>query len=244
MTLRILAHNHLHASNLMFYLSDSVTRPSPPQQPQSKARLTKISMARVKHARPVDDRDSSPSLGINSPPRGRSRARARAPREWTPFEMTTVLSLLCKGVHRTAGGALTFATELNEALNPGGPSRAAYARDVPVADVEALLGRLAVEKKAALAFIERTPPLKITRAKRRVFERDIGFDGSLREWNDGRRERERELLPERLAGLVEQQKRDEEAAKERGLARHLDYDGMACCLSVVRVTKADSRDGC
>jgi hypothetical protein len=71
-------------------------------------------------------------------------------REWTDFEMQAVLALICKRVHLDKGGALTFATALNEALNgkPGEGSN--MSNDIDVQDVEVLLEWIYREKKGAL----------------------------------------------------------------------------------------------
>ena len=69
-------------------------------------------------------------------------------REWSDYEMQTVLALLCKGIHHKKGGALTFATALNEALN--GKRREHMDDDVDVGDVEILLQWIYREKKGAL----------------------------------------------------------------------------------------------
>jgi hypothetical protein len=86
---------------------------------------------------------------------------------------------------------LTFATALNECLNRGsaGSGGPDFHADIPLEEVEALLTRLGKEKKSAMAYIETHPPMRITRAKRLVFKRDIGFDGSKVEWKTGRREK-------------------------------------------------------
>ncbi|KAI0128416.1 hypothetical protein BJ170DRAFT_682209 [Xylariales sp. AK1849] len=116
--------------------------------------------------------------------------------EWTPFELNIVLALICKGEH-TRLNSLQFATKVNEALN--GNSVGAYDNDIPVGDVEDLLRAVEKNKKGALAFIERQPhPHVLTRTKRRVFERNLPFDGSLAEWVGGRREevrRMKEMMP-------------------------------------------------
>lgn len=69
-------------------------------------------------------------------------------REWSDYEMQTVLALICKGFHLKKGGALSFATALNEALN--GKRREHMDDDVEVEDVALLLEWLEKEKKGAL----------------------------------------------------------------------------------------------
>ncbi|KAH8203350.1 hypothetical protein TruAng_002445 [Truncatella angustata] len=114
--------------------------------------------------------------------RGSSRGH-----RWTKFELDIVLSLICKLEHLTSL-PLTFTTKLNEALNGTG-NHIAYDDDIPVDDVRALLTHIEKEKKGPLAFIERQPaPHRITRMKKRVFERNISFTGSQTEWIAGRRD--------------------------------------------------------
>jgi hypothetical protein len=122
-------------------------------------------------------------------------------REWTDFEINIVLALICKGDHLT-NSIFDFTTKVNEALNGKRPGD--YADDIPVADVQRLMSVMEKNKKAAFAFIERQPrPKVLTRAKKRVFQRDIPFDGSLREWHqDGRKERfERARQPAQPRGM-------------------------------------------
>lgn len=69
-------------------------------------------------------------------------------RQWSDYEMQTVLALICKGFHLKKGGALSFATALNEALN--GKRREHMDDDVEVEDVALLLEWLEKEKKGAL----------------------------------------------------------------------------------------------
>ncbi|KAJ9155122.1 hypothetical protein NKR23_g2306 [Pleurostoma richardsiae] len=139
-------------------------------------------------------------------------------RHWTPFEMDTVLALLCKGVHRRRGGLLTFATHLNEALAIGYRGQD---RDIELEDVEAMLRVVLREKKAAIALIERQPTNHITRTQKRAFARSIPFDGSLREWvSGGRKEREEKAErrnKERGKGKGKEMKRAGAAATERKL---------------------------
>jgi hypothetical protein len=102
-----------------------------------------------------DDEDSIVSRAAAKPPH---RKKERLPRargetgehEWTDFEMQAVLALLCKGVHLRPGGALTFATALNEALNGPTGSRNSMDDDVDVGDVEDLLAWIYTDKKGAL----------------------------------------------------------------------------------------------
>ncbi|KAK0738584.1 hypothetical protein B0T18DRAFT_433367 [Schizothecium vesticola] len=101
-------------------------------------------------------------------------------RQWSDYEIQTVLALICKGFHLKKGGALSFATALNEALN--GKRREHMDDDVDVEDVALLLEWLEKEKKGALAFVERQSTHVITRVARRVFHKNLPFDGSKEEW--------------------------------------------------------------
>lgn len=116
---------------------------------------------------------------------------------WRDSEIHTVLCLLCRGLHRTEGGIMTFAAHLNEALNPIGRRDADYTRDIDVEDVRDLLARIFCEKKAAVAFIERQRTTRITRSQWRAFARNLDFVGTLDEWEAGgrrRREQDRHAL--------------------------------------------------
>jgi len=97
--------------------------------------------------------NSSSRGGKTGDKRGRKSAKRKAGsnREWTEFEMQTVLALICKRVHLRKGGVLTFATALNEALNGRvGQRRGTMEDDVDVEDVDALLAWIYKEKKGAL----------------------------------------------------------------------------------------------
>ncbi|KAI0024819.1 hypothetical protein F4780DRAFT_478607 [Xylariomycetidae sp. FL0641] len=94
---------------------------------------------------------------------------------------------------------IPFAKKLNQAINGAGK---AFNRDIPLHDVRSMLATVYNNRKAALCFIDRQPGAGIiTRAKKRVFQRALGFDGSLAEWTaGGRREkvaRERRAMLER-----------------------------------------------
>lgn len=141
-------------------------------------------------AMPADPLESMAGISRNPSP---TPTRFLSGRRWTEFELRTVLSLLCKGIHRSTD-ALGFGTALNNALNAGH-----HELDIPVDDVRDLLAWVYRRKKAAVAFIDRQITARITRTAVRVFARDLGFDGTLREWVvEGRRERE---AMKRTAGL-------------------------------------------
>ncbi len=71
--------------------------------------------------------------------------------------------------------------ELNRALDP------LHSSDIDVDAVRTMMETIETRKKAALAFIERQPTRAITRRQRLVFSRNIGFDGSIEEWERGRK---------------------------------------------------------
>ncbi|KAK9414154.1 hypothetical protein SUNI508_02253 [Seiridium unicorne] len=106
---------------------------------------------------------------------------------WTKFELDIVLGLICKGKHLSCR-PITFTTLLNQALN-GSRDGLDYDKDIAVEDVCDLLAHIEREKKGSLAFVERQPrPLVMTRTKKRVFERNLPFTGSLEEWAAGRKD--------------------------------------------------------
>ncbi|KAK7940848.1 uncharacterized protein PG986_013235 [Apiospora aurea] len=122
------------------------------------------------------------------------------PRYWNAYELQAVCALACKGAHLK--GSLSFATKLNTTLNGSG----SYENDIDIEDIEELLGKIEKNKKAALAFIERQGTSRITRTQRRVFERNLGFDGTLAEWEGGRREKVMQARQARQAALDEKAK--------------------------------------
>jgi hypothetical protein len=113
-----------------------------------------------------------------------------------------MLCLIAKGVHlegyskRTdipgvakRNAYKTFATELNYALN-----KKNYGADIDRREITKMLDQLLVERKGVAGkggLVERNRGGRVTRAMRIAWERNkpIGFDGSLSEWNQGRRER-------------------------------------------------------
>ncbi|KAK6843081.1 hypothetical protein PG987_003941 [Apiospora arundinis] len=103
-------------------------------------------------------------------------------RYWNQFELQVVCALVCKGAHLK--GTLSFATRLNQTLN-GDEGK----NDIGIDDIEELLRHIEQDKKAALAFIERQGTSRLTRTQRLVFERNLGFDGSMAEWQGGRKEK-------------------------------------------------------
>jgi hypothetical protein len=113
-----------------------------------------------------------------------------------------MLCLIAKGVHlegyskRTdipgvakRSAYKTFATELNYALN-----KKNYGADIDRKEITKMLDQLLVERKGVAGkggLVERNRGGRVTRSMRMAWERNkpIGFDGSLSEWNQGRRER-------------------------------------------------------
>ncbi|KAK0645903.1 hypothetical protein B0T16DRAFT_457888 [Cercophora newfieldiana] len=153
-------------------------------------------------------------------------------REWTDFEMQTVLALICKRVHLEKGGALTFATALNEALNRHPKDRDNFDNDIDLQDVKDLLEWIYKEKKGALEFIERQTTRVPTRVAARVFARNLPYDGSDEEWRvHGRREQEAASRPEKLRDLADRMRREGMGRDDRpfylggnGAARREDHD--------------------
>ncbi|KAK4448569.1 hypothetical protein QBC34DRAFT_465492 [Podospora aff. communis PSN243] len=131
-------------------------------------------------------------------------------REWTDFEMQAVLALICKRVHLEKGGALTFATALNEALNgKQGDGDDNMSDDIELHDVEVLLEWIYREKKGALAFIERQPARCLTRQATLVFARNLPFDGTEEEWlAGGRREGKKAGRLEKSRGNLQKTDKD------------------------------------
>ncbi|KAK7970269.1 hypothetical protein PG996_001297 [Apiospora saccharicola] len=115
------------------------------------------------------------------------------PRHWNSYEMQAACALVCKGAHLK--GLMSFATKLNMILNKNGK----YEDDIDIDDIEELLERIETKKKGALAFIERQGHSRITRTQRRVFERNLGFDGTLFEWEGGRKEKVMQARQDREA---------------------------------------------
>jgi hypothetical protein len=111
-----------------------------------------------------------------------------------------MLSLLCRGTHLSPSSAsrkdlpstvlkntyLNFATELNLALHGTD-----YEQDIPKREVTKMLERVLREKKAVMGLIERQKTGRITRGVRMAWEsgRRGDFDGSVGEWNNGRKEK-------------------------------------------------------
>lgn len=111
------------------------------------------------------DEDSSSAMGSSSGQRATTDKHGN--HLWTPAEWSVVLALLCRGVHNEPGGALNFATKLNEALN----GKHQDERDIPVAEVEEMLEYVRTRKRRALKFVEDQKMPHITRAAKLLFAR-------------------------------------------------------------------------
>src|SRR5580704_23622 len=85
--------------------------------------------------------------------------------EWTDFEMTVLITLVCHGVHKPTStfnkdlSYMDVSTALNKILNGKNEKK-----DIPIEDVTAMLKNL-IKCKAAIAYMERKGPIKrISRA--------------------------------------------------------------------------------
>src|SRR5690606_15930091 len=72
--------------------------------------------------------------------------------------------------------------------------REPHKNDKSPEEVARLLRYLTRTRPAAVRLIERSPAKCVTRMQKRVFERAIRFDGSVEEWEGGRKEREMSKL--------------------------------------------------
>jgi hypothetical protein len=108
-------------------------------------------------------------------------------RDWNKFELDVVLGLICKDEHLNSSIA-DFAMMVNESINGGG-NNTAYKKAITVKEVQDVLMYIETKKKGALDFVQRQPrPHVMTRTKRRMFERNLPFTGSKKEWVAGRRD--------------------------------------------------------
>jgi hypothetical protein len=155
-----------------------------------------------------------------------------------------MLCLIAKGVHlegyskRTdipgvakRNAYKTFATELNYALN-----KKNYGADIDRKEITKMLDQLLVERKGVAGkggLVERNRGGRVTRSMRMAWERNkpIDFDGSLSEWNQGRRERI--LNPGGLTAKLLEAGADQDAAGEDG-------DGKSMPLFKLGVTVANA----
>ncbi|KAL3425039.1 hypothetical protein PVAG01_04320 [Phlyctema vagabunda] len=126
--------------------------------------------------------------------------------EWSDFELHTLLCLLCKGMHlshpkkraddpRTAKrhAYLNVATELNKALHGN-----SFEKDIPQVEVTQKIDEILAAKGFA-NYLSRSRVGKITRSMRIVFQRRplLSFDGSIFEWEHGRKAVEMEKEQEK-----------------------------------------------
>ncbi|KAI9734068.1 MAG: hypothetical protein M1818_007006 [Claussenomyces sp. TS43310] len=94
---------------------------------------------------------------------------------------------------------MDVATLLNRAVNGAGE----YGQDIPAKEIAEMIERVLRERKAAVGVMGRLKTGRLTRLVRRVWERRLGFEGTEREWKEGRREVERERQVEtRIAGVL------------------------------------------
>lgn len=122
--------------------------------------------------------------------------------DWKPFELHTLLCLMCKGMHlggfqkRTDDPSsakrhayLNVATELNRAIHIGN-----FDQDIDRRVVANKIDEILSDMKGAVAFMERSRVHRITRSMKLVFERKpaIDFVGTKAEWEGGRKDREME----------------------------------------------------
>lgn len=137
---------------------------------------------------------------------------------WTAFEQHALLCLLARqiqitgisnrGKHPRHGrkkgsygvtGSMKHAyadvaTALNRALNYRDETQ-----DIAVEEVSAMIDKLLSERKAAVKFMERQKLGKVTRSMKRVWDRGLNFDGSVKEWLNGRKEKLEKLVMEKAS---------------------------------------------
>jgi len=139
--------------------------------------------------------------------------RTRPSRRWTAFEIDTFLALVSRGAHRVSRAqdksiAMLHLTEqLNGAVHTPRAADDSHPDDRDTDEVARLFRLVRDEKKAALAFLDRSFPSRLTRTKRRVFERNIGFLGDADEW-EARKDREKARQHEAYEQFVLRRERD------------------------------------
>lgn len=127
--------------------------------------------------------------------------------KWTSFEVRTLLCLIIKGEHH-GSDPIDVADKLNTALNGPEPptkkrkkrgaatdtivvAKTNYDRDIPVADVQAMLARILAKKKHAVDLCARDPSRLVTTKKMRALTRQgLDFGGGDDEWRAGGRREE------------------------------------------------------
>jgi hypothetical protein len=117
---------------------------------------------------------------------------ASPPWEWNHFEVRTLVCLIIKGEHKVLKDPMDLTDKLNKALNPASGGQPVFKRDVPHAEVQAMLKRILSKKLHAVDLSERDfHALPVTRTKLNAFMRNLGFDGSRDEWERGRKQKVR-----------------------------------------------------
>ncbi|KAH8782939.1 hypothetical protein F5883DRAFT_679769 [Diaporthe sp. PMI_573] len=118
---------------------------------------------------------------------------------WNHFEVRTLVCLIIKGEHKVSKDPMDLTDKLNHALNPASSGgQPAYSRDVPHAEVQAMLKRILSKKLHAVDLSERDYSAPVTRTKLNAFMRNLGFDGSKDEWDRGRKKHVRAETEKRL----------------------------------------------
>lgn len=122
-----------------------------------------------------------------------------APWKWNHFEVRTLVCLIIKGEHKASKDPLDLTDKLNQALNPASSgNQPAYSRDVPHAEVQAMLKRILSKKSHAVDLSDRDSTATVTRTKLNAFMRNLGFEGSEKEWKQGRKQRVKVETQKRL----------------------------------------------
>ncbi|KAG6364478.1 hypothetical protein INS49_006079 [Diaporthe citri] len=112
---------------------------------------------------------------------------SRAFWKWNHFEVRTLVCLIIKGEHKISKDPMDLTDKLNRALNPASSgTQPAYSRDVPHAEVQAMLKRILSKKSHAVDLSDRNYSAPVTRAKINAFMRNLDFNGSKDEWEEGR----------------------------------------------------------
>lgn len=107
--------------------------------------------------------------------------------KWNHFEVRTLVCLIIKGEHKISKDPLDLTDKLNRALNPASSgTEPAYTRDIPHAEVQAMLKRILSKKSHAVELSDRNYSVPVTRTKINAFMRNLDFNGSKDEWEAGR----------------------------------------------------------
>ncbi|POS73373.1 hypothetical protein DHEL01_v208223 [Diaporthe helianthi] len=109
--------------------------------------------------------------------------------KWNHFEVRTLVCLIIKGEHRASKDPMNLTDKLNHALNPASTGgQADYSRDVPHAEVQAMMKRILSKKWHAVDLSSRDySGTLVTRTKVNAFMRNLDFKGSKNEWVMGRK---------------------------------------------------------